>query len=161
MKPQNYEIKDRAIREAFARLKKEHPEKLKKPLNLSWSNWGFGLEKLFDSCARLQKAGIRYIELHGNHYGPDLGYKPAETKRILADHGIQTGGVCGMFSADNDLSSNRAVHRQAAIDSIRREADFTAEMGGSYMLVCPAAVGRPNNQLIASLLGISTASQIL
>jgi sugar phosphate isomerase/epimerase len=144
MKPQNYEIKDRNIREAFAQLKKEHPERLTKRLNLSWSNWGFGLEKLSDSCERLQRAGIRTIELHGNHYGPDLGYRPAETKRILADYGIQTCGVCGMFSADNDLSSNRAVHRQAAIDYIRREADFTAEMDGQYMLVCPAAVGRPN-----------------
>ena len=144
MKPQNYEVKDRFIREAFARMKKEHPERLRKRLNLSWSNWGFGLEKLSVSCERLEKAGILFIELHGNHYGPDLGYRPIETKRILADHGIRTGGVCGMFSADNDLSSNRAMHRQAAIDYIRREADFTAEMGGVYMLVCPAAVGRPN-----------------
>ena len=139
MKSQNYQIKDAAIHEAFLKLKKEHPEKLKKRLNLSWSNWGFGLERLQDSCARLEKADIRFIELHGNHYGPDLGYRPVETKRILADYGIQTGGVCGMFSADNDLSSNRAIHRQAAIDYIRREVDFTAEMGGVYLLVCPAA----------------------
>lgn len=143
MKPQHYEIKDKAIRDAFLKLKQEHPERLKQRLNLSWSNWGFGLEKLSDSAARLKKAGIRFIELHGNHYGPDLGYKPAETKKILADYGIATGGVCGMFSADNDMASNKAIHRQAAIDYIRREADFTAAMGGKYMLVCPAAVGRP------------------
>ena len=68
---------------AFLKLKKEQPEKLKKRLNLSWSNWGFGLETLAESGARLQKAGIGYIELHGNHYGPDLGYKPVETKRVL------------------------------------------------------------------------------
>lgn len=142
MKPQNYERKDAAIREAFLQLKKEHPEKLRKRLNLSWSNWGFGLEKLADSCKRLQKAGIGYIELHGNHYGPDLGYRPAEIKRVLADHGIRTGGVCGMFSADNDLSSNRAVHRQAAVDYLKREIAFTGEMGGSYILVVPGAVGR-------------------
>ena len=142
MKPQNYERKDAAIREASLKMKKEHPEKLKKRLNLSWSNWGFGLETLADSCKRLQKAGIGYIELHGNHYGPDLGYRPAETRRILADHGIRTGGVCGMFSADNDLASNRAVHRQAAIDYLKREIAFTGEMGGSYILVVPGAVGR-------------------
>lgn len=57
-------------------------------------------------------------------------------------HGIRCGGVCGMFSADNDLSSNSHIRRQAAIDYIRREAAFTAEVGGKYMLVCPAAVGR-------------------
>jgi sugar phosphate isomerase/epimerase len=48
-----------------------------------------------------------------------------------------------MFSADNDLSSNRAVHRQAAVDYIKREIEFTNQMGGDYILVVPGAVGRP------------------
>jgi D-psicose/D-tagatose/L-ribulose 3-epimerase len=142
MKLQNYEEKNERIRKAFQTLKAQHPEKLKQRLNLSWSNWGFGLESLQDSCARLARAGIPYIELHGNHYGPDLGYKAVETKKILSDYGIKTGGVCGMFSADNDLSSNRAIHRQAAIDYLKREIAFTAEVGGSYLLVVPGAVGR-------------------
>lgn len=139
---QNYEIINKEIKKSFDKLKTEHPEKLKKRLNLSWSNWGFGMEKLSDSCARLEKAGIKYIELHGNHYGDDLGYKPDETKKILSDYGIKTSGVCGMFSEDNDLSSNRAAHRQAAIDYLKREIVFTSEMGGSYLLVVPGAVGR-------------------
>jgi sugar phosphate isomerase/epimerase len=125
-------------------LKAEHPEKLKRRLNLSWSNWGFGMEPLQDSAARLQRAGIEYIELHGNHYGPDLGYRVDETLAILADHEIKVGGVCGMFSADNDLSSNHAVHRQAAIDYLKREIPFTAAVGGAYILVVPGAVGRPD-----------------
>jgi hypothetical protein len=61
-------------------------------LNLSWSNWGFGIESLAHSAARLQKAGIRFIELHGNHYGPDLGYKVAKTLKILGEHEIEVGG---------------------------------------------------------------------
>lgn len=143
MKPQNYEIKSQRIRAAFLELQRTQPEKLQRRLDLSWSNWGFGIESLAASAARLQRSHIRCIELHGNHYGADLGYRPAEAQRILGDHGIRTAGVCGMFSADNDLSSNRAVHRQAAIDYIRRELDFTKEMGGSYLLVVPGAVGRP------------------
>jgi D-psicose/D-tagatose/L-ribulose 3-epimerase len=143
MKKQNYELKNERIRSAFKTLKRDHPERLKQRLNLSWSNWGFGIEPLADSAARLQKAGISYIELHGNHYGPDLGYKPDETLAILGDHGIRVAGVCGMFSADNDLSSNRAVHRQAAIDYLKREVPFTAAVKGSYLLVVPGAVGRP------------------
>ena len=111
--------------------------------NLSWSNWGFGLEPLQDSCKRLKDAGIDYIELHGNHYGPDLGYDVNETKKILSDYGLKCSGVCGMFSADNDLASNRPMQRQAAIDYIKREVAFTAEMGGSYLLTVPGAVGRP------------------
>lgn len=139
---QNYELKNDKIKERFLQYKKEHPEKMKNPLKFSWSNWGFGLEDFALSCDRLSRAGISYIELHGNHYGADLGYRPAEVKKVMDAYGIKVGGVCGMFSADNDLSSNRPVHRQAAIDYIKREAAFTAEVGGKYMLVCPAAVGR-------------------
>jgi D-psicose/D-tagatose/L-ribulose 3-epimerase len=141
---QNYQKKDMAIRVAFEQLKKDYPEQLKKRLKFSWSNWGFGLESFAISCKRLEKAGIHYIELHGNHYGADLGYNAKEIGKIMSDHGVACGGVCGMFSADNDLSSNRHINRQAAIDYIKREAAFTAEMGGKYMLVCPAAVGRAN-----------------
>jgi sugar phosphate isomerase/epimerase len=143
MKKQNFETKTEKIRTAFLELKKKHPEKLKTRLNLSWSNWGFGIEPLANSAARLQKNGIQFIELHGNHYGHDLGYQVAETKKILGDHGIQTAGICGMFSPDNDLSSNRAIQRQAAVDYLKRELEFAKQMGGGYILVVPGAVGRP------------------
>ncbi|MBB6731457.1 sugar phosphate isomerase/epimerase family protein [Cohnella zeiphila] len=140
---QNYERKNETIRSAFLELKRNHPERLRTRLNLSWSNWGFGMESLEDTAKRLNRAGIRFIELHGNHYGPDLGHRPQETMELLAAYGIRAAGVCGMFSADNDLSGNRAVHRQAALDYLRREIEFTAAVGGSYLLVVPAAVGRP------------------
>lgn len=140
---QNFELKNDKIKKAFEKLKRENPERLQKRLNLSWSNWGFGMEPLTHSLERLQKNGINYIELHGNHYGPDLGYKIPETKRILADYNIKVAGICGMFSPDNDLSSNRAIQRQAAIDYLKRELEFLSNMGGSYILVVPGAVGRP------------------
>jgi len=143
MKTQNYELKSEKIRKAFFELKKNNPEKLKNRLNLSWSNWGFGVEPLADSVARLQKNGIKFIELHGNHYGSDLGYKVSETKQILESFGIKAAGVCGMFSRDNDLSSNNPNQRQSAIDYLKREIEFTKEIGGGYILVVPGAVGRP------------------
>jgi D-psicose/D-tagatose/L-ribulose 3-epimerase len=143
MTMQNYEKKSDAIRGQFAELKKKQPKLLKNRLNLSWSNWGFGLERLAASAARLSKHGVTFIELHGNHYGPDLGYKPKETLKILGDHGIKVAGVCGMFSPDNDLSSNRAIQRQAAINYICRELEFAQAVGGGYLLVVPGAVGRP------------------
>lgn len=143
MKLQNFELKNQKIREAFDKLKAESPDKLKTPLNLSWSNWGFGMEPLATSAKRLKKAGVDYIEIHGNHYGADLGYNVAETKDILASEGIKTAGVCGMFSPDNDLSSNSGIQRQAALDYLKRTIDFTQAMGGGYILVVPGAVGRP------------------
>ena len=131
MKPQNFAAKNDRIRAEFIALKKSEPKRLKNRLNLSWSNWGFGLEPLANSAARLERAGITWIELHGNHYGPDLGYKPAETLKILGDHGIKVAGVCGMFSPDNDLSSNRAIQRQAAMDYLKREVPFTKAVADS------------------------------
>ena len=143
MNDQNFEAKNARIREQFDILKKSSRERFEHRLNLSWSNWGFGQEQLADSAKRLTKACVSFIELHGNHYGPDLGYDVNTTLKILGDHGIKVAGVCGMFSADNDLSSNRAIQRQAAIDYLKREVPFAAQVGGSYILVVPGAVGRP------------------
>jgi D-psicose/D-tagatose/L-ribulose 3-epimerase len=141
---QNYEFKNQKIKEAFIEMKKNHPEKLKNRLNLSWSNWGFGIESLEETAIRLNSAGIKFIELHGNHYGPDLGYKLQDTIKILEKYDLKAAGVCGMFSVENDLSSNHPWHRQAAIDYIKRELEFTARVGGKYILVVPGACGRPH-----------------
>ena len=143
MKTQILDLRNEKIQAAFVELKAKHPERFRRRLNLSWSNWGFGLESLADSAARLEKAGIRFIELHGNHYGPDLGFEPKETLHILEDHGLKVSGICGMFSAENDLSSNNPRKRQAAIDYLKREIAFTEAVGGTYLLVVPGAVGRP------------------
>ena len=137
---QNYELKNKKIKDAFLALKKEKP--FNGRLKLAWSNWGFGMESLETSCQRLQKAGVEYIELHGNHYGTDLGYKLEETRTTLDKYNIKVAGVCGMFSAQNDLSSNNSIHRQAAIDYLKREIPFCEAIGGSYILVVPGAVGR-------------------
>ncbi|MBN2301275.1 MAG: sugar phosphate isomerase/epimerase [Lentisphaerae bacterium] len=144
MKLQNFELKNQKIRSAFDDIKKSHPEKLSKRLKLSWSNWGFGMESLAISAKRLAGAGIKYIELHGNHYGNDLGYKTSETLQVLKDNGIEVAGICGMFSPNNDLSSNSPQQRQNAIDYLKRTLSFADEVGGSYVLVVPGAVGRPN-----------------
>lgn len=143
MKNQNYAEKNERIKTAFIEKKKKSPDLFKKRLNLSWSNWGFGMEKLTDSVKRLAKNKIGFIELHGNHYGPDLGYKSDETLKILNGAGIKAAGICGMFSRNNDLSSNNPFQRQGAVDYIRRELEFAEAVGGSYMLVVPGVVGRP------------------
>lgn len=47
------------------------------------------MESFETSCKRLERAGVHCIELHGNHYGVDLGYKAKakEISKIMADHG--------------------------------------------------------------------------
>ncbi|MCL4385716.1 MAG: sugar phosphate isomerase/epimerase [Cyanobacteria bacterium] len=143
MKLQNFEVKNMEIKEKFIELKKKNPELFKKRLKFSWSNWGFGLESLEDSVKRLSKFGIKYIELHGNLYGKDLGYKAKEVNKILSAYGVEVSGICGMYSADNDFSSNKPLIRQNAIDYTYRNVEFGAETGAKYFLIVPAAVGRP------------------
>lgn len=143
MEPQNYEKKNRGIREAFENKLVADPSLKKKRLKLSWSNWGFGVEPLEKSAERLHRFGVEWIELHGNRYGPNLGYKPKAVVKVLGRYGIQAAGVCGMFGPENDLSSNSGVVRQAAVDYIRRQLELCHEVGGSYMLIVPGAVGRP------------------
>ncbi|MCL5771112.1 MAG: sugar phosphate isomerase/epimerase, partial [Actinobacteria bacterium] len=100
-------------------------------------------ESLEDSVKRLSKFGIKYIELHGNLYGKDLGYKAKEVNKILSAYGVEVSGICGMYSADNDFSSNKPLIRQNAIDYTYRNVEFGAETGAKYFLIVPAAVGRP------------------
>ena len=123
MTKQNYEIKNDRIREKFAKFRRDNPESIKRRLNLSWSNWGFGMENLVHSAKRLADAGIVYIELHGNHYGDDLGYDEKETLNVLEDHGLKVSGICGMFSAGNDLSS-KIIARQNSRLQETAIADF-------------------------------------
>lgn len=143
MSLQSWQKTNEKIRADYLAAKKADPSKFEARLNLSWSNWGFGVEPLATSVKRLADNGIRYIELHGNRYGADLGYKSSEVKAILGDHGVSAAGVCGMFSVDNELASNRPVVRQRAIDYIKRNVALGHELGVKYMLVVPAAVGRP------------------
>jgi sugar phosphate isomerase/epimerase len=143
MEPQNYEAKRARLVKTFQAELKKNRGWLKQRIKLSWSNWGFGLEPLETSARRLQRNDIEWIELHGNRYGKDLGYRPKEVLGTLGRHGIKVAGVCGMFGRENDLSSNSGIVRQNAIDYIRRQLDLCQAVGGAYLLVVPGAVGRP------------------
>ena len=144
VKKQNFELRREQLLDQYLSAKEADPSRFERRLNLSWSNWGFGLEELEASVERLAGNGLQYVELHGNHYGPSLGYQVEETRRILDAAGMSVSGVCGMFSDDNDLSSNRPIKQQEALDYIIREARFASEIGGHYLLVVPASCGRPD-----------------
>ena len=143
MSLQNWQKKTEDIHNKFLADKRANPTKHEACLNLSCSNWGFGVEPFQASVKRLADNGIGFIELHGNRYGADLGYRSAELRTILNDHGVQVAGICGMFSPDNDMASNRGVVRQRAIDYIRRNVALGHRLGAKYFLIVPAAVGRP------------------
>ncbi len=143
MKAQNFQVRDSRVIQRFVEFRNRNPE-IGTRLNLSWSNWCFGIEPLEKSVARLAKHNIPYIELHGNRYGPDLGYKSKEVKRVLDDYGMKVSGVCGVASPECELSSINPHVIQRSIDYFRRNIDLCAELGGAYLLFAPGAVGRPD-----------------
>jgi sugar phosphate isomerase/epimerase len=142
MQPQTFRLQDQEIIRRFVEARQGwtgEPERMK----LSWSNWGFGTERLADSAERLQRNGIKWIELHGNHYGADIGYRAAETLSTLEAHDVAVSGICAMVTPEQELASNRPHVRQRFVDYLRRELEFCAEVGGRYILFGAAAVGRP------------------
>jgi D-psicose/D-tagatose/L-ribulose 3-epimerase len=142
MRPQIFQVHDREVAGQFIEARRKRGPDARR-LQLSWSNWGFGPEPLEISAVRLERNGIHFIELHGNRYGPDLGYRTPEALRILGDHGIRVAGICGMITPDQEFASNKPHVRQRAIDYFRRQVDFCREMSGSYVLFGVGAVGRP------------------
>jgi sugar phosphate isomerase/epimerase len=143
MKPQNYKVKDLEVKNKFIKYRRNKDPKNIKRLNLSWSNWGFGTESLEVSIARLRKNNICYIELHGNRYGNDIGYDAKEIKIIMNQYDVKVAGVCGMVFPESEFASNNPFVRQRCIDYFRRNIDLCKEVGGSYILFAPGAVGRP------------------
>lgn len=144
MKLQLVDELNRKIRVDFEKLREEHPERFERRLNLSYSNWTFGLEDLEEAAARLAKYNVEYIELGGNYGGKDVGYQAdiEKTRAILKKYNLKCSGVCGFFGDANALSTNNNFARQTAMEYIVEEARFCKAIGGTYLLVVPGTVGR-------------------
>lgn len=142
MKPQHFRELDQVVVRRFLNAR-QHFGESEPRLKFGWSNWGFGTEPIENSAARLERHGMRWIELHGNLYGPDLGYRPAAVKEVLAEHGLNVSGICGMVTPEQEFASASPIVRQRAIDYFRRQIEFCREVGGTYVLFGAGAVGRP------------------
>ena len=142
MKKQAFQVRDNEIIEEFIRLRASEAFG-DTSLKLSWSNWGLGIEPFEKSMTRLAANGVPYVELHGNKHGPDLGYDVKHVQKVLNDTGLKVSGICGMVSPDSELSSNKPHIRQRSIDYFRRQTEMCKELGGTYILFAPGAVGRP------------------
>lgn len=138
MKPQNFVVINREIERRFVEEKKKNPDRFERKLSLSWSIWMFGTEPIEDSLRRLQNNGLEYVEIKG-----DTSIPRERMKHALVSFGLKVSGACGMFSPERDLSSLSPDYQKNAIDYIREVSRYVSDIGGTYMIVVPGAVGRP------------------
>ena len=77
MKLQNFEEKNKNIKDRFLELKTKEPNSLKNRLKFSWSNWGFGVEELGVSLTGPEYAE-KYIKT-----AKKIGIKPMTETTVL------------------------------------------------------------------------------
>ena len=58
MKLQNFQKKDQKVIQKFLEWRKNHPNP-ERCLNLSWSNWGFGIEPVCDESTTISHSNKR------------------------------------------------------------------------------------------------------
>ncbi len=97
MKLQNFQIKDREVVRQFLEWRKQNPEPPSR-LKLSWSNWGFGIERALyeeDPSARMILVQDKELNLLGSlmytwadyHLAVDLiASKAVELKPLRTHH---------------------------------------------------------------------------
>lgn len=141
---QNYEKKSLKIQQDFEALKASDPGRFQARLKLSWSTWMFGREPFHASAKRLHDCGLEWVELKADRHTEDSGLPLREVREALDRYQLRVSGACGLFSPENDLSSNDVYTVQRVKDYLKRQVDFLHQVGGSYLIVVPSAVGRPD-----------------
>jgi sugar phosphate isomerase/epimerase len=140
MRLQNYQIEDERINEMYMKEKKNNPEKFRRKIDLSWSIWMFGRESLEKSFQRLRVNDLKYVELKGDFDGNEENLR--RTKKLLEKMDLAVSGVCGIYSLNEDLASESDAIRQNALNYLMNQIDYVSDLGGTYLIVVPSAVGR-------------------
>ncbi len=144
MDKQQFEERSASIRNRFLELLRDGKASVNREPRLSWSIWLFGREPLAVSFDRLKQAGLKYVELSGDHHARESGADPKTVRKLLTEYDLSVSGVCGLYFPEVDLASENPFVGQRALDYVRREIEYVHEVGGEYLIVVPSAVGRPN-----------------
>ncbi len=138
-------MKTQKIKEDFDRLKKEHPDRLKRRIDISFCSQCFGYEPVEESVRRLSELGYSFIEIPGNYGGPDSGNHTqlSEIRKSLEKYNMRVSGVCPLTPRNAAMTSPNFFEKQNAIDYVRGNIDLCRSLGGSYCLVTPGPCGSP------------------
>ena len=104
----------------------------------SATQWIFGNEDIESSLARLKKYKYDGVELAGE---PDK-INVQEIRQLLVKHGLICTSICGIYTADRDLSSSDPHLRAKAVQYVKDCVDMASALGASHVIVVPSPVGR-------------------
>lgn len=104
----------------------------------SATQWIFGNETLESSLRRLAKFGYDGVELAGEPDGLETEAVRAQLKR----HGLACTSICGIYTAERDLSHPDPAIRAGAVRYVKACVDMAASLGASVVIVVPTPVGK-------------------
>lgn len=103
----------------------------------SMTQWITGNEEIEQSFIRLKKYGYDGIEFAGEPYTQSTSFLNA----LMKKYNICCTSICGIFTAERDLSSPVESIRQNAVNYLKDCVKFAAELGAAYIIVVPSPVG--------------------
>ncbi|NRF92834.1 sugar phosphate isomerase/epimerase [Paenibacillus frigoriresistens] len=104
----------------------------------SVTQWIYGNEEFETSLVRLKKFGYDGVELAGEPAKMDLD----AVRSLLNKYGLTCTSICGIYTADRDLSSPNTVIRSNAVNYVKACVDMAATLGASVVIVVPSPVGK-------------------
>lgn len=104
----------------------------------SATQWIFGNEPMETSLRRLSRFGYDGVELAGEPAALNV----AELRGQLARHGLVCTSICGIYTAERDLSHPDEERRRQAVHYVKACIDLAVEVGASVIIVVPSPVGR-------------------
>jgi D-psicose/D-tagatose/L-ribulose 3-epimerase len=104
----------------------------------SVTQWIFGKEEMETSFKRLKKFGYDGIELAGEPDSMDLD----EIRRLMDQYELECTSICGIYTAERDLSNADPAARANAVRYVKACVDMAAELGAKVVIVVPSPVGK-------------------
>ncbi|TMV49514.1 sugar phosphate isomerase/epimerase [Paenibacillus mesophilus] len=104
----------------------------------SATQWIFGNEPMETSLQRLRRFGYDGVELAGEPAKLDFNKLQEQMKR----HGLICTSICGIYTAERDLSHPDPEVRRGAIQYVKDCVDMAQRLGASVVIVVPTPVGK-------------------
>ncbi|UKD57040.1 sugar phosphate isomerase/epimerase [Amycolatopsis sp. FU40] len=95
----------------------------------------YGREPLAEGIARIAKFGYDGVEL----VGEPAQHNVAEIRRELDKHDVRASSVISIFTPERDVVSTDAAVRRNALDYLRGNVDYAAELGAEVVTFTPTA----------------------